>query len=186
MKNKGNTKSIDDIDGTNLIFNYRDYIPDWVFDKIKEKKDDLLHNVVYNIYQCGCIVLHEIDRKRPKRMKQVLRNGKRTNILICGCEKKSQFICKLKICAICQQVFLGKKERAGNCKQCGIDSIKKEVLFFQNDSLSDVVPKNPNYTEPYCKHRVDCLNKIVPITNERKMIYLWCYKCPKYEDIRNI
>jgi len=167
-------------------FDAPEWVPKWVFIKIVHKYDELLKNTVYNIYECGCFLLNQKDQKRRGRLKQFYVNKKRINHIVCSCKSQGHFLCKVKICSGCDRIMIGEKQKEGMCKYCNENHTPIQLLFFQYDTIYENPPKNPTYTEPDCKHRGTCLDKIIPFDPTEFNVYLWCYKCPKFEDISDI
>jgi hypothetical protein len=171
--------------------------PDWVYKIVNRKKKELLRDTVYNIYRCGCLLIHKDDMNRQSRFIQKKVNDKPKNYLICNCKNKDLFECKVKICSVCGDVLIGKKQKDGLCKVCnkkygdqdicklnddGLQNTSKELLFFQNDKLYNKIPINPNFTQPNCKWRSHCLKQVVPISSNEAIVRIWCYKCPRYQN----
>jgi hypothetical protein len=162
--------------------------PLWIKKKVQSILNELLMDVVYNVYECGCFLVNEYDKKRKGREKQLRNPGE--SRFVCSCKKQGRFICKVKICSECNKILIAKRLKDGMCRGCAAyyntRNDKHDLLFYQNGKLYDELPKNPNYTECNCKHRGKCLSEIAPISEKNIRVYLWCYGCPKFEDERTV
>jgi hypothetical protein len=162
--------------------------PLWIKKKVQSTLNELLRDIVYNVYNCGCFLINEFDKERKGREKKVHKSNQ--SRYVCECEKKGRFICKVKICSDCGLVLISKRLKDGMCRDCTIDNNTRndihELLFYQNGKLYDEIPQNPNYTEPNCKYRGQCLSEITPIPEKNIRVFLWCYNCPKYKDERPV
>lgn len=162
--------------------------PLWIKKKVQFILNELLKDVVYNVYDCGCFLINEFDKKRKGREKRIHNIDK--SRYVCECEKQGRFICKVKICSECSTVLIAKRLKDGMCRDCSLyyntRNDAHDILFYQNGKLYDELPKNPNYTEPHCKYRGQCLADISPISEKNLRVFLWCYNCPKYKDERTV
>lgn len=170
----------------NYKFSAPDWIPAWVYIKVAHKFDSLLKDTVYNVYECGCFLINKVDLKRKGRLKQFTVNKKRFNHIVCECKHEGHFLCKVKICSGCDLIMMSFKQKEGSCKYCKYTHHPIPLLFFQYDTVYEELPENPTYTEPDCKHRGKCLQKIIPFDPTEFNVHLWCYQCPKFEDISDI
>jgi hypothetical protein len=170
----------------NYKFSAPEWVPNWVYIKIAHKFDSLLKDTVYNVYECGCFLIHKTDIRRKNRLKQFTINKKRVNHIICECKHKGYFLCKVKICSGCDLIMISFKQKEGMCKICNVENRTITPLFFRYDKIFEDIPENPTYTEPDCKHRGKCLDKIIQFDPTEFNVLLWCYKCPKFEDISDI
>ena len=170
------------------IINAPEWVPSWVIDKVRNNWDKILKDTVYSVYECGCFVRNKEDIIRKKRLVQWTENGKRKNKLVCGCDGKSGYVCKVKICSSCEQAFINTKQKEGKCRTCNYQGEHKKIikLFYQYDTLFEEIPPNPTYTNPDCKYRRDCLHKLRNLPEDKYDVHLWCYNCPKAEDIIDI
>jgi hypothetical protein len=162
-------------------------IPKWIKKEVQDNLDDFLKDTVYNVYECNCFLINEFDKKRTNRTKQSGRPGQ--SRFVCDCEKQGRFICKIKVCSICNDIIVSKKLKNGICNGCSMDKraeqkIKRDMVFYQNKTIIDTLPQKPTYTEPYCKFRRECLSDIITLPEREFEVHLWCYGCSKFIDWR--